>query len=267
MKSPLWRRSVKTQNQKVAESEGNWVCSSLYNLCLQHGNTLLASTPDLFEYTIIKYLSWQISMRGNSFHQQLAKKTSSTVVTSDLFVVWYLGLWNKCRLVHGSFWGNPEDPRTERTRSRLTRALSKKRRIHLVIHEQIFLTQTEKGTIKMTRLTLYLQHSNWWLKTVHIKNNLLDSVTHPSSLMTCGWGFNVFITSSSDNKSFLSESGASAERWGKERFHCESFVLHSFIFQLAYSYIITYTVINQVILYLLTFWQPPVWHVVFHVGL
>ena len=134
-------------------------------------------------------------MRGNSFHQQLAKKTSSTVVTSDLFVVWYLGLWNKCRLIHGSFSGNPKDPRTERTRSRLTRALSKKRRIHLVIHKQIYLTQTEKGTIKMTGLTLYLQHSNWRLKTVYIKNNLPDSVTHPSSLMTCGWGFNVFITS------------------------------------------------------------------------
>ena len=182
-------------------------------------------------------------MRGNSFHQQLAKKTSSTVVTSDLFVVWYLGLWNKCRLIHGSFSGNPKDPRTERTRSRLTRALSKKRGIHLVIHKQIYLTQTEKGTIKMTGLTLYLQHSNWRLKTVYIKNNLPDSVTHPSSLMTCGWGFNVFITSSSDNKSFLSESGASAERWVKESFHCESFVLHSFIFQLSYSSIISYTVI------------------------
>ena len=157
-------------------------------------------------------------MRGNSFHQQLAKKTSSTVVTSDLFVVWYLGLWNKCRLIHGSFSGNPGDPRTEHTRSRRTRALSKKRCIHLVIHGQRDLTQTEKGTIKMTRLNLYLQHSNWWLKTVYIKNNNLpDSVTHPSSLMTCGWGFNVFITSSSDNKSFLSESGASAERWGIER--------------------------------------------------
>ena len=163
-------------------------------------------------------------MTGNSFHRQLAKKTSSTAVTSDLFVVWYLGLWNKCHLIHGSFSSNPEDPRTERTRSRLTRALSKKRRIHLVIHEQIYLTQTEKGTIKMTGLTLYLQHSNWWLKTVYIKNNLPDSVTHPSSLMTCGWGFNVFITSSSDNKSFLSESGASAERWGNGRFHCQSFV-------------------------------------------
>ena len=157
-------------------------------------------------------------MRGNSFHQQLAKKTSSTVVTSDLFVVWYLGLWNKCRLIHGSFSGNPGDPRTEHTRSRRTRALSKKRCIHLVIHGQRDLTQTEKGTVKITGMNLYLQHSNWWLKTAYIKNNLPDSVTHPSSLMTCGWGFNVFITSSSDNKSFLSESGASAERWGKREF-------------------------------------------------
>ena len=206
-------------------------------------------------------------MRDNSFHQQLAKKTSSTVVTSDLFVVWYLGLWNKCRLIHGSFSGNPGDPRTEHTRSRLTGALRKKWCIHLVIHGQRHLAQTEKGTIKMTRLTLYLQHSNWWLKTVHIKSKLPDSVTHSSSLMTCGWGFNVFVTSSSDNKSFLSESSVSAVMWGNERFHCESFVLHSFIFQLAYSSIISNTVINQVILYLLTFWQPPVSHVVFHVGL
>ena len=105
-------------------------------------------------------------MSGNSFHQQLAKKTSSTVVTPDLFVVWYLGLWNKCHLIHGSFSGNQEDPRTERTRSRLARALSKKRRIHLVIHGQRDLTQTEKSTIKMTGLTLYLQHNSWCLKTV-----------------------------------------------------------------------------------------------------
>ena len=206
-------------------------------------------------------------MRGNSFHQQLAKKTSSTVVTSDLFVVWYLGLWNKCHLIHGSFSGNPEDPRTECTRSRLAWALSRKRRIHLVIHGQNDLAQTEKGTIKMTGLTLYLQHNSWYLKTVYFKHSLPDSVTHPSSLMTYGWGFNVFITLSSDNKSFLSDSGASAERWGKERFHCQLFLLHSFIFQLPYSYIISYTVINQVILYLLTFSQPPVCHVVFHVGL
>ena len=59
-----------------------------------------------------------------------------------------------CHLIHGSFSGNPEDPRTECTLSRLARALSRKRRIHLVIHKQIYLTQTEKGTIKMTLLTL-----------------------------------------------------------------------------------------------------------------
>ena len=105
-------------------------------------------------------------MRGNSFHQQLAKKISSTDVTSDLCVVWYLGLWNKCHLIHGSFSGNPEDPRTERTRSRLAKALSRKRSIHLVIHGQKDLTQTEKGPIKMTGLTLYLQHNSWCLKTV-----------------------------------------------------------------------------------------------------
>ena len=105
-------------------------------------------------------------MRDNSFHQQLAKKTSLTVVTSGLFVVWYLGLWSKCHLIHGSFSGNPGDHRTERTRSRLTRALSKKRRIHLVIHGQRDLIETEKGTIKMTGPTLYLQHNSWCQKTV-----------------------------------------------------------------------------------------------------
>ena len=68
-----------------------------------------------------------------------------------------------CHLIHGSFSGNPEDPRAERTRSRLAMALSRKRRIHLVIHGQRDLTQTEKGTIKMTGLTLYLQHNSWCL--------------------------------------------------------------------------------------------------------
>ena len=68
-----------------------------------------------------------------------------------------------CHLIHGSFSGNPEDPRAERTRSRLAMALSRKRRIHLVIHGQRDLTQTEKGTIEMTGLTLYLQHNSWCL--------------------------------------------------------------------------------------------------------
>ena len=40
--------------------------------------------------------------------------------------------------------------------------------------------------------------------------HLPDSVTHPSSLMTCGCGLSVFISSSSDFKSCLSDSGALA---------------------------------------------------------
>ena len=40
--------------------------------------------------------------------------------------------------------------------------------------------------------------------------HLPDSVTHPSSLMTCGCGLSVFISSSSDFKSRLSDSGAFA---------------------------------------------------------
>ena len=47
----------------------------------------------------------------------------------------------------------------------------------------------------------------WWSKKdVHLP----DSVTHPSSLMTCGCGLSVFISSSSDLKSRLSDSGALA---------------------------------------------------------
>ena len=40
--------------------------------------------------------------------------------------------------------------------------------------------------------------------------HLPDSVTHPSSLMTCGCGLSVFISSTSDFKSRLSDSGAFA---------------------------------------------------------
>ena len=112
---------------------------SLYNFFLQNGDSL----NQTLNITIVKYFSLQLSMRGNSFHQQLAKRTSSTVVTSDWFVVWYLGLWNRCRLIHGSSSGNPGDPRRERTRSRLTWALSKKWYIHLVIHGQRDLTQAQ----------------------------------------------------------------------------------------------------------------------------
>ena len=49
----------------------------------------------------------QILMTSNSFHQRFAKQTSSVAVTSDLFVVWYPGLWSKCHSAHGSFSGNP----------------------------------------------------------------------------------------------------------------------------------------------------------------
>ena len=43
-------------------------------------------------------------------------------------------------------------------------------------------------------------------KDVHLP----DSATHPNSLMTCGCGLSVFISSSSDFKSRLSDSGAFA---------------------------------------------------------
>ena len=40
---------------------------------------------------IVEYFNLPIVMKGNSFHQQFAKRTSSVAVTSDLFVVWYPG--------------------------------------------------------------------------------------------------------------------------------------------------------------------------------
>ena len=51
----------------------------------------------------------------------------------------------------------------------------------------------------------------WIIKWPSQKDvHLPDSVTHPSSLMTCGCGLSVFISSSSDFKSRLSDSGAFA---------------------------------------------------------
>ena len=55
----------------------------------------------------------QILMTSNSFHQRFAKQTSSVAVTSDLFVVWYPGLWSKCHSAHGSFSGNPTNLQME----------------------------------------------------------------------------------------------------------------------------------------------------------
>ena len=55
----------------------------------------------------------QISRTGNTCHQRFARKTLSTVVTSDSFVVWYPGLCSKCHLIHGSFLGNQADLQKE----------------------------------------------------------------------------------------------------------------------------------------------------------
>jgi len=43
-----------------------------------------------------------------------------------------------------------------------------------------------------------------------LRFHLPDAVTHPSSLITWGWGLSFFISSSSDSKSFLSFSVASS---------------------------------------------------------
>ena len=44
------------------------------------------------------------------------------------------------------------------------------------------------------------------------------SVTQPNSLITWGWGFSFFITSSSDRRSFLSEAGAFAKKKNPRKF-------------------------------------------------
>ena len=53
-------------------------------------------------------------MTSNSFHQRFAKRTWSAVQTSDLSVVWYPGLCNKCHSIHGSFSSNRADFQRER---------------------------------------------------------------------------------------------------------------------------------------------------------
>ena len=63
-------------------------------------------------------INLQTLRTSNSFHQQFAKQTSSAAVTSDLFVVWYPGLWSKCLLIHGSFSGNPADPQKAHIQSK-----------------------------------------------------------------------------------------------------------------------------------------------------
>ena len=67
----------------------------------------------------------QILKKGNSCHQRFAKQTSSAVVTSDLFVVWYPGLCNKCHSVHGSFSGIPAGLHKVHTRLSPLKALEK----------------------------------------------------------------------------------------------------------------------------------------------
>ena len=72
-----------------------------------------------------------------------------------------------------------------------------------------------------------LYHSNHWQYNHHQENlyatnfkkvkrysphTLPVSVTQPNSLITWGWGFSFFITSSSDRRSFLSEAGAFAKK-------------------------------------------------------
>ena len=53
---------------------------------------------------------------------------------------------------------------------------------------------------------------------ISFKHPLPVSVTQPNSLITWGWGFSFFITSSSDRRSFLSEAGAFAKKKNPKKF-------------------------------------------------
>ena len=56
-----------------------------------------------------------------------------------------------------------------------------------------------------------------WRNHVTLHNEIFslpDSVTHAISLITWGWGFSFFMSSSSESRSFLSDSGAFST-WGK----------------------------------------------------
>ena len=67
------------------------------------------------------------------------------------------------------------------------------------------------GSIIITRKTYMQQISRNWNVTP-FTHPLPVSVTQPNSLITWGWGFSFFITSSSDRRSFLSEAGAFAKK-------------------------------------------------------
>ena len=53
---------------------------------------------------------------------------------------------------------------------------------------------------------------------ISFKHPLPVSVTQPNSLITWGWGFSFFITSTSDRRSFLSEAGAFAKKKNPKKF-------------------------------------------------
>ena len=155
-------------------------------------------------------------MTSNSFHQQFARQTSSVALTSDLIEAWYPGLRNMCHWVLGSFSGNPRDLHTGHTRSKPITALENKSwqvkynfyTIRGFLWNQQLL-ETETYCWNSFTLTVNLRCT---FKYVHHQSYVLPvSVTHPSSRMTCGLGFSVFITSSSDNRSLLSDSGAKAK--------------------------------------------------------
>ena len=89
-----------------------------------HADTPYKNVLKLLFFRVLS-INLQILRTNNSFHQQFAKQTSSAAVTSDLFVVWYPGLWSKCLLIHGSFSGNPVDPQKAHIQSKPVAVLKK----------------------------------------------------------------------------------------------------------------------------------------------
>ena len=81
---------------------------------------------------------------------------------------------------------------------------------------------SKKYTLKLPSVEGYRAKTNTYTNAnilIYVIT-LPDSVADPSSLMTCAWGLSVFITSSSDNRSFLSDSGALAENYQEQQLPC-----------------------------------------------
>ena len=126
---------------------------------------------------------------GNSYHRRFARPYSWAAATSDSFAASHPDHCSTCHPILDFFSSNPIDHHMGH--------------IRLSPSKDLF----EGYTLETWNLD-EIRFSNFLVQKAF---SLPDLVTHPNSLITYGWGFSVFITSSSDNKSFLSDSRASPE--------------------------------------------------------